>query len=134
MSQREKLKDLMVRFCNNKGSRTFSLQELNEEFADYSEIEIGGKTPQATVRRLLQELRNENFISFKDNSGHYTLRGIELLNDEKEDIKNLDISNENSNRREYLVETYARNIEWVKQAKEIYGLFCMMDNCGNTFW
>ena len=109
MSQRDKLKKLIIDFCNNQGSRTFTLKQLHSEYSNYSSIAIGGKSPQATVRRLLQELRDINFISFLDNSGHYTLRGIELLESEKDEIKTIDISRELPIRKEYLIETYVRN-------------------------
>ena len=134
MNQREGLKQLIVTFCNNvKGGRTFTLQELHSTYKDYSTLGIGGQTPQATVRRLLQELRDEGFISFRDNSGHYTLRKVGLLDSEKEDLKDIDISLEHADKREYLIETYARSSQWVKQAKDCWGLFCMVDNCQNTF-
>ena len=96
MNQRGNLKKLIIDFCNQQESRTFSLQSLNLAYGDYNQIGIGGKTPQATVRRLLQELRDERFISFLSESGHYTLRGIELLEKEKEDIKNIRISENES--------------------------------------
>ena len=133
MNQRERLKQFIIEFCNDKGNRTFSSQDLKKNLVDYSIIGIGGKTPHATVRRLLQELRDEKFISFLDNSGHYTLRGIDLLQNEKEDLGNLNISNETPEKREYLVETYARSSGWVKKAKEMFGLYCMVDGCKNTF-
>ena len=132
MSQRENFLELIIKFCNERGNKTFSLKELNNRFNKYDEIGIGGKTPEATVRRLLQELRDESHISFLDKSGNYTLRGV-LLESEKEDIKNLDISRESPDKKEYLIETYARKSTWVKQAKKMYGLFCMMDLCKNTF-
>ncbi len=131
-NQRENLKKLVIDFCNEKGSKTFSLQELNNRYNDYSIIKIGGKTPQATVRRLLQELRDTGIISFLTTSGHYTLQNV-LLETEKNDIENIDLSKETPNKKEYLIEMYARSSRWVQNAKEKYGLFCMMDKCSNTF-
>ncbi len=133
MNQREKLKSLIVDFCNQKESRTFSLSELHETFKNYENIGIGGKTPQATVRRLLQELRDLNFVSFMDNSGNYTLRGVEFLENEKIDLKKIDFSRETPERREYLFETYVRKINWVRQAKIILGEKCLCRNCNNFF-
>ncbi len=52
MKQREKLKNLIVAHCNEHGNRTFSLQDLNEKYNDFHIIDIGGKTPGATVRRI----------------------------------------------------------------------------------
>jgi len=133
MSQREKLKDLIVEFCNDEGSRTFLLKGLNDKFGDYELIGIGGKTPQATVRRLLQELRDENFISFLDKSGCYTLRGIDLLDSEKEEIKTISIIDESPQKREHLIETYIRKTKWAEHAKRILGSRCLFKNCENSF-
>ncbi len=132
MKQREELLNVLIEFCNDRGNRTFSLKELNDQYQNYDVINIGGDTPQATVRRLLQELRDQKLISFLDQSGHYTLRGI-LLDTERRDIENLDITRETPDKQEYLVEVYARNSKWVQLAKETYGSFCMIDACRNTF-
>ncbi len=69
--QQQKLLELLIDYCNNKGSRTFSLKQINDYYKDYSIIGIGGKTPQATVRRLLQELRDENYLSFLLDKGRF---------------------------------------------------------------
>jgi len=133
MNQREKLKNLIVDFCNNEGSRTFTLKRLNSLYGDYQSIGIGGSTPSATVRRLLQELRDIDFLSFLDKSGHYTLRGIDFLETEREELQAVDISMETPQRREYLLETYVRKTAWAKKARALFGDFCMCSNCRNTF-
>jgi hypothetical protein len=58
--QRKKLLQLLIEYCNKQGNKTFSIKELSNYYKDYSIIGIGGKTPEATVRRLLQELRFNN--------------------------------------------------------------------------
>jgi predicted HNH restriction endonuclease len=133
MTQCEKLKSLLIDFCNQRESRTFSLRELNEAYRNFDNISIGGRTPQATVRRLLQELRDLNFISFMDNSGNYTLRGVEFLEKEKNELSSIDFSKETPQKREYLFETYVRNISWARQAKRILGEKCLCRNCNNSF-
>jgi len=133
MTQREKLKDLLINFCNHRQNRTFQLDELNSTYGDYDAIGIGGKTPRATVRRLLQELRNENFLTFLDNSGYYTLRGIDFLNSELEELNGIIIPNEQPEKKEYLVETYIRNTSWAREARSIFGRFCLCNSCQNTF-
>ena len=133
MKQRDKLERLVVEFCNAQGSRTFSLQQLHQSYGDYSIIDIGGETPQATVRRLLQELRDDGIISFQDRSGHYTLRSIDLLDSERRDISSINIESETVDKKEYLVETYARSSAWVRQAKDEFGCYCLIDNCCNSF-
>lgn len=133
MDQRQKLKELVIRYCNEKGSRTFSMKGLNQTYGNYANIGIGGKTPQASVRRLLQELREDDFITFLDNSGNYTLRGIDLLESEKQELKNIDISREEPIKREYLIETYVRKTKWAREAREVLGTYCLFNKCKNTF-
>ncbi len=133
MTQKDKLKALIIEFCNKRENRTFSLQQLNNTYDDYSIIGIGGKTPQATVRRLLQELREEGFLSFLDYSGHYTLRGVEFLRNELKELKGIDISKETPIKKEYLLETYVRKTKWAVEAKKILGSYCLIENCKNSF-
>ncbi|CAB5497038.1 hypothetical protein AZO1586I_104 [Bathymodiolus thermophilus thioautotrophic gill symbiont] len=76
--QRKKLLDLLTEYYNQQGGRTFSLKQLNKYYQDYSIIGINGNTPQATIRRLLQELRNNNMLTFLPEQGFYTLGGKNL--------------------------------------------------------
>lgn len=133
MNQRALLLELITDFCQKRGSRTFTLQELNSTYGNYDFISIGGQTPQATVRRLLQELRDNNQISFLEARGAYSLRNIEILNDEVEDNFNLISATCDPNKKEYLIEVYARSRGWVKQAKEVFGLHCLYPKCQNSF-
>ena len=132
MTQREKLRELVLDFCNRRELRTFSLQELHQTYDDYSIIGIGGKTPQATIRRLLQELREDKTILFLDSSGNYTLQDV-ILDSELEELESLDISKEIPEKKEYLIETYVRNVKWAKEAKEILGTECLCKSCRNLF-
>jgi hypothetical protein len=36
-------------------------------------------------------------------------------------------------KREYLIEAFARDRGWVRQAKEFYGCRCLFEGCENTF-
>jgi len=132
MQQRQRLLNLITAFCNQIGSRTFTLKELNAE-NDYTSINIGGNTPDATVRRLLQELRDDRLILFNQQRGSYTLLGQTLLENETTDNNIINIHTNSQEKREYLIETYARNRGWVKLAKEKLGNFCLYPKCGNTF-
>ncbi|MGV0006190.1 MAG: hypothetical protein ACNYPG_06160 [Candidatus Porifericomitaceae bacterium WSBS_2022_MAG_OTU9] len=68
--QRDKLKQFIVGFCNGRESRTFSRQELLHELGDdYEAIVVGGETPEQTVSRLLQELRDIAFLTFTEDRG-----------------------------------------------------------------
>ena len=72
-------------------------------------------------------------LHFVDNSGTYTLRNIPVLKGEVEDDKIAEVLLSTPNKREYLIETYARNKGWVKQAKERLGLYCLYQKCSNSF-
>ena len=135
MIQRAKLLSLIADFCSEKGSRNFTLGELNENYNDFGEIEIGGKTPQATVRRLLQELRDEGNIEFLVKRGTYVLKGVEILKDEVED-RSIELINNTKkpNEKEYIIEAYARNRGWVKQARDKLGTACLYPKCTNSFF
>lgn len=91
------------------------------------------KTPFNTLRRVLQELRDDGVVSFVDNSGTYTLRGIDLLKQEQEEISTLDLTKEEPEKKEYLVETYVRKVKWAKLAIERLGTLCIFHKCKNTF-
>lgn len=136
--QRKKLLKLLINYCNQQGSKTFSLAELNNHYKDYSIIGIGGKTPQATVRRLLQELRDEdNLLNFLPKQGFYTLGGGDLdflLDEEIKELKTIDLSKETDKEKiEYVRETYYRSTTLVKLAKKKFGSMCLYPQCQNTF-
>ncbi len=125
---------LIVDYCNSRGSRTFSLKEFySENEKTIARFKPDNQHRLAKIRQQLQFLRNENLLTFLDNSGHYTLRGVDLLEGEVEDEKLVEIKAETPEKREYLVETYVRNIGWAKRAKDIFGLYCMCPKCNNTF-
>jgi predicted HNH restriction endonuclease len=120
--------------CNQTGSRTFNLQEiLNSKLPVFQSFRPENKHVAAKIRQQLQLLRDENLISFLDNSGHYTLRGIDFLDVEKEEIALIDLAREAPEKKEYLVETYVRKVKWAKQAVNLLGNNCLFDNCGNKF-
>lgn len=56
---------------------------------------------QAKVRQQLQFLRDEKLLSFLDQRGTYTLRGVEILANELEDDKVLEVSKVKPEKREY---------------------------------
>ncbi len=105
---------------------------MHELGDDYEAIVVGGETPEQTVSRLLQELRDIAFLTFTEDRGNYTVSGI-LLEKEKEDLATIDVTREDQNKREYLQETYIRSTKLVKLAKEKFGRICFMDDCRNSF-
>ena len=135
MQWKEFTYQIVCEYCNRKGNRTFTLHEFFEDsqliFKDFAISKY--KDLRAKIRQLLQQLRDDGLLTFVDNRGTYTLRGIEILDGEVEDAKVIEISKAEPIKREYLVETYVRNVGWAKQAKEVFGHYCLYDNCTNTF-
>lgn len=124
----------IIQHCNSTGSRTFSLQEfLKEKLATFQSFRPDNKHVEAKIRQQLQFLRDDNLISFIDNTGNYTLRGIDLLDVEKEETASIDLTKEVPEKREYLIETYVRKVKWAKQAIDLLGSNCLFHNCNNTF-
>ena len=131
-------KDLVYRqiiaYCNEIGSRTFSLDGYFRANADiFCKAYPNNGFPRQKVCGMLQRLRDKGLLTFLNNTGSYTLRGIDLLNAEQEEIKTIDISNELPEKREYLVETYVRHVAWARRAREVFGCYCLVDDCNNTF-
>jgi predicted HNH restriction endonuclease len=134
MTWKEFIHGLVIAHCNKNGSRTFSLKEFyGSNEAEISRFKPDNKHRLEKVRQQLQFMRNDGIITFLDNSGHYTLRGVEILKDEVDDDKVAEVSNEKPDKREYLIETYARNRGWVRLAKDRFGDYCMCQKCSNTF-
>ena len=134
MKWKEFIYHLIGVYCNNRGSRTFTLHEFctfNQKAI--SNFRLEAKTPLNTVRRVLQELRDEKAVTFVDNHGTYTLRGVGLLEGEVEDENIVKIKAETPEKKEYLIEIYARDIGWVKEAKRNLGLSCICPGCNNSF-
>lgn len=123
-----------LELCNRAGKRTFSLQELWQAFqGDFEGFSKDNNNVQAKVRQQLQFLRDDGLLSFLDQRGTYTLMGIDLLKGEVEDEKIAEVSKAEPQRREYLIETFARNRGWVAEAKNRFGVYCMHSGCRNTF-
>lgn len=134
MKWKEFVYHLVVEFCNKRGKRTFTLQEFYSAHEnDFRKFKPNNHYPLPKVRQQLQFLRNDGLIQFIDGRGTYTLRGIELLKGEVEDEKIQEISKEVPEKREYLIETFARNRGWVKEARERFGKYCLYPRCSNTF-
>lgn len=125
----------IIEHCDNAGSRTFSLQQLLRERIDaFMRFRPDNKHVEAKIRQQLQFLRDDGLITFLDNSGHYTLRGIDLLKPEAEETKTIDLTKEAPEKREYLVEVYVRGVTWARKAREVYGDLCVYRRCNNTFY
>jgi len=121
-------------YCNRRGSRTFTLKEFYQaNRSQFAEFKPDNQHREEKVRQQLQFLRDDGLITFVDYSGTYTYRGQEILDGEVEEEKIAEISRAAPEKREYLIETYVRNIGWVKEARRVYGFYCLFPICQNTF-
>jgi hypothetical protein len=132
--------ELVIDFCNERGSRTFTLSELQEARAyDISAFSPENQHPFDKLRQQLQVLRNDGIITFEDNRGTYTLRKPAILKNELSDsVLQQEFVYEPSKpateaaplrKREYIHEIFARDRGWVKQAKETFGHYCLHPKC-----
>ncbi len=128
--------ELVVDYCTKRTMRTFHYKDfLKDNLTTIEAFRPANRNAPAKVRQQLQFLRNEGRLTFVDNRGTYTLRGRDILEGELPNENALieHIKSAPPDKREYLVETYVRDVGWAKLAKEKYGHNCMMDGCGNTF-
>lgn len=127
---------IIQQFCEEKGARTFRLAELYP-FAERSmQFAFPLNNHRADkLRQTLQFLRDDSVLTFVDGRGTYTWRGAELLKGEVQNVAVPLIQNFKGapHKREYLVEVYARNQGWVKEARKIYGTNCLCKGCSNAF-
>ena len=63
------------RLCERKGSKTFTRAELqSQELTQIArDTSATGRTPHLTLDRVMQELRDEGWVAFVDDRGHYRL-------------------------------------------------------------
>lgn len=155
LTQRQQLLKAVIEFCEKQGSRTFALDEFQARITPKlaREGNWATKTPEATVRRLLQELRDKDkVITFIDNQGLYTLRGAILLPYEASDspsdfgsggmeeiqrdiVRFVRKPRPTTEREEYVTETVRRRRDTglVAWAKSFHGPNCMVRQCQNRF-
>ncbi len=126
--------DLVINHCEKNGLRTFTLQDFISTHSEtLQSFRPTNKHWQDKVRQQLQFLRNDDLLSFADNRGTYTLKNFLILKDEVEDNKIGEVLASVPEKREYLVETFARNRGWVKLALNHFGDLCLCEGCTNSF-
>ena len=125
---------LVLDHCNAEGNRTFTLRDFYEaQAADLEAFAPQNQHREAKLRQVLQQLRADGLLTFVDNHGTYTLRGVELLHDEVVNPKLVAAVSDDALEREYVKEVNARFRGWVKIARLTYGDLCLLPNCANTF-
>lgn len=125
---------LVINHCENSGLRTFTLQDFISVHAEtLQNFRPTNKHWKDKVRQQLQFLRNDDLLYFADNRGTYTLKNFLILKDEVEDSKIGEVLTYAPEKREYLIETFARNRGWVKLALNHFGDLCLCEGCANSF-
>jgi 5-methylcytosine-specific restriction endonuclease McrA len=128
----------VLAYCHHEGFRTFTLTALlRYALPALAEAYPNNQHPEAKLRQTLQYLRDEGLLAFTDQRGTYTLAGVPLLANEVDDSFVTHLQAQPPERREYLIETFARKRGWVRQALAHYGPYCLLKPdghvCGNTF-
>lgn len=125
---------LVTEFCNIVGLRTFTLQEFFQKYeGEFAAFAPRNRNLYAKVRQQLQVLRDGGLLTFVDNRGTYTLRGVDLLRDEVDEPAIVAALPVTAREREYLVEIRARDRGWVRLARHTFGDYCLVPQCANTF-
>lgn len=134
MTWKEFVYKLVLDFCNQVGRRTFTLREFYDAYeADFAHFAPDNHHIYAKVRQQFQILRKEKLLSFVDNHGTYTLRGVLLLRDELAEPEIANALPKEEREREYMIEINARDRGWVRLARMAYGNYCLVPDCCNTF-
>ncbi len=125
MTAQERAELLVREECAQTGSRTFEADTLVELINKHG-ARADETLKQLCARGVLLENKNHNA---------YTLSGADILPGEleKESAVLVVRGESNADKREVLLETYARNRGWVRLAKKVFGEKCMCQNCNNAF-
>ena len=125
MSSDERTEQLVREYCEEKGTRTIEASDLKRL--------LSGHGQEADLS--LRQLSKSKIIRPNNSRGVYTLLGAELLRDEIESksLRQAVRGEVHPDRREILLETWARDRGWVRLAKKTFGDRCMCENCTNTF-
>ena len=133
-TQRDRIFELVVQLCEKQELRTFELTDFYSEFLPLLEKEWPeNRNVKGKIRQQLQELRDDKKLTFVDGKGRYTLSNVPNLMGEIEPEHFNAIQHLPVEKREYLIETYARKARWTKMAHERFGRYCLCRNCRNTF-
>jgi 5-methylcytosine-specific restriction protein B len=72
--------------CNQSGTRLFTFQDLLQYLPIFTEAFPNNNTPESTLARQLQILRDKGIIKFLDNKGNYELINQDVDREEGENV------------------------------------------------
>ena len=78
----------IIDFCNARGSRGFILQEFTDERLGFLQAFRPSKN---APQKFASQFLDEGLLTFVNNNGFYTLRGLALLEHEMEAINAIDL-------------------------------------------
>jgi len=135
MTWKELVHSKIFELCNDAGSRTFTLKDLLDRFEnEFLEFRPSNVNAIPKVRQQLQYLRNDGVLGFMDRRGTYTLKNMDVLAGEVEEESMIQvIKSSPPEKKEYLLEVFARDRGWVSEAKSRFGCYCLYPRCANHF-
>lgn len=126
MSAADRAELLLREQCGLFGMRTLSVAEIRKAWKQ-SDGDLDAALDILQKRKILKENKKENALTYVSQAG--------TLADEIEqaEIRRAIAGEHSPEKREYLIETYARDRGWKSLAKRAFGEYCMYSECGNTF-
>ena len=126
MSDADRAEMFLREQCESAGMRTLSIAEIHAAW----------KRKHGNLDAALQVLRARKTLTTNNKNDAVTyVPQTDTLKDEieSESIRRAIRGEHAPEKREYLIETYARDRGWKSLAKKIFGEHCMLTKCGNTF-
>lgn len=127
----EKAEAFLIQQCEIAGARTVKISEIRKLWRRDSRLK------RASLDATLRVLQEKKVAGINSDRGVLTIapsHTVMLKGEiEQKSIRAAIESEKHSEKREYMVETYARNTGWKKLAKQTFGEYCMCENCANTF-
>ena len=134
MKWKQLIHDLAIEYCHLRDDSHMNVREFYEYYDDTLTLFAPNyKDRYAKVRQQFIFLREENQVTFVDNQGNYILSGVDLSHSAKNIIIAAEKLAEEPEEREYLVEVRARNQGLTRLARRVYGDYCLIPDCANTF-
>lgn len=123
----EKAEMFFYQHYANIGTRTISIPAIHEQW-DGTTADLDGVLRNLSRRGVIEEHVNKNMVTLK-------APPEVVINNEIEHaaMRQAIHAETQVEKREYLIETYARNRGWKKLAQETFGTHCMYRQCSNTF-
>lgn len=126
MAAEERAESLLRKQCESKGMRTVPASEIRTIW-DHTHIDADSALKVLKERKIIKENKREQMLTYIPQAG---LLAGEV---EQEEMRRAISKEPSRDKREYLIETYARDAGWKSLAKEVFGTLCMCKPCSNTF-